>query len=69
MTQNQFPSGWDEQKVKRVIAHYEEQTDEEAVMEDESAWESSEATMMQIPLDLVPVVRELIAKQQSSLNS
>ncbi|HBL30735.1 MAG TPA: hypothetical protein DD490_28195 [Acidobacteria bacterium] len=37
MKQNDFPPGWDEQRVRRVLAHYEEQTEAEAVAEDEAA--------------------------------
>lgn len=63
MSQNKFPTGWDEAKVRRVLAHYEEQTEEEALIEDEAGIESSE-TVMNVPHDLVPKVRELIAKRQ-----
>lgn len=41
MRQNRFPPGWDEERVPRVLAHYEEQTEEEAVAEDEAAFEDS----------------------------
>ena len=34
---NQFPPGWDEQRVREVLEYYENQTDEEAVAEDEAA--------------------------------
>lgn len=34
-----FPPGWDEERVRRVLAHYEEQTEAEAVAEDEAAFE------------------------------
>ena len=63
MSQNDFPGGWDEGKVQRVLAHYEKQTEDEALAEDEAAIESSE-TVMNVPRDLVPRVRELIAKHQ-----
>src|SRR2546429_6710351 len=33
MKQSKFPSGWDEERVRRVLEHYESQTDEEAVAE------------------------------------
>ena len=29
--QNEFPPGWDEERVQSVIAHYEQQTEDEAV--------------------------------------
>jgi hypothetical protein len=64
MKQSNFPPGWDEERVRRILAHYEEQTEEEAVAEDEGAFEDRTQTVMEIPNKLVPTVRELIAKQQ-----
>jgi hypothetical protein len=46
-----------------VLARYEKQTDEEAVAEDEAAFEDESETTMRVPRDLVPMVRELIARQ------
>jgi hypothetical protein len=63
MSQNKFPEGWDEERTRRVLAHYEEQTEDEALAEDEAGMESSE-TLMNVPHDLVPKIRELIAKHQ-----
>ena len=62
MKSKQFPPGWDEERVRRVLAHYEEQTEEEAVAEDEAATETPGQTVMEVPTPLVPVIRELIAK-------
>lgn len=61
--QSKFPPGWDEERVRRVLAHYEEQTDEEAVAEDEAALDDKSKTLMEVPNELVPAVRELIAKR------
>jgi len=36
MKQTTFPPGWNEARVRRVLAHYEAQSDEEAVAEDEA---------------------------------
>jgi hypothetical protein len=66
MKQSKFPPGWDEERVKRVLAHYESQTEEEAVAEDESSFEALEQTVMEIPTELVPKVRELIAKHRAA---
>jgi hypothetical protein len=52
----------DESRVKRVLTHYEAQSEEEAVAEDEAAYEQKDQTLMEVPNELVPVVRELIAK-------
>ena len=65
INRSKFPCGWDEEKVHRVLAHYEEQTEEEAFAEDEATFEDRTQTVMEIPNDLVPVVRELIAKHQT----
>jgi len=64
MNESKLPAGWDEEKVRRVLAHYEEQTEEDALVEDEAGVEPSE-TVMSVPRDLVPKVRELIAKRHS----
>jgi len=62
LKQNSFPPGWDEERVRRILAHYEEQTEVEAVAEDEAALEDQTQTVMEIPTELVPAVRELIAR-------
>jgi hypothetical protein len=63
---NEFPPGWDEARVKRLLEHYETQSDEAAVAEDEAAFEATTHTAMEVPVDLVPIVRELIAKHRRS---
>lgn len=65
MKQTSFPPGWDEERVRRVLGHYEGQSDEESVAEDEAAFESTTYTAMEIPVDLVPEVRELLAKRRA----
>jgi hypothetical protein len=56
-----FPAGWDEERVRRVLAHYENQTEDEAVAEDEAAYEANGQTVMIVPTDLVPAIRDLLA--------
>jgi hypothetical protein len=63
MKQSRFPEGWDEDRVKRILEHYENQTEDEAVAEDEAAWEDVSQTFVEVPNELVPVVRELLAKK------
>ena len=64
MRQQRFPPGWDEERVRKVLTHYEEQNDNEALAEDEAAFEDSAQTVMEVPNELVPAVRELIARHQ-----
>ena len=66
MKQSKYPSGWDADRVKKVLEHYEEQSEEEAVAEDESSFQQPDETTMEVPSELVPVVRELIAKKKAS---
>ena len=62
MKQSKFPSGWDEERVQNVIAYYENQTEDEAVAEDEAAFQHEFTTKVEVPTQLVPAVHELIAK-------
>ncbi len=65
MKQSRFPEGWDEERVRRTLEHYENLTEEEAVAEDEASFEDRTQTVMEVPVDLVPAVRELIAKRSA----
>jgi len=65
MRENRFPQGWDEERVQKVLAHYEEQTEAEAVAEDEATFEEPTQTVMVVPTALVPMIRELIAKHHA----
>ena len=64
---SQFPSGWNEKRVRQVLAHYEQQTEEEAVAEDEAAFEQEGQAIIAVPNELLPKVRELIAQHESAL--
>jgi len=66
MKETRFPPGWDEERVRRVLEHYESQTDEEAVAEDEATYEMTTHTVVEVPVDLLPAVRELLAKRKSA---
>ena len=66
MKQAIFPPGWDEQRVKRVLDHYESLTEEESFAEDEAAFEAADQIVMKIPSEIVPKVRELIAKHRAA---
>ena len=62
---NDFPPGWNQTRVQNVIKQYEEQTEDEAVKEDEAFLDQQRSTWMEIPLELVPAVREILSKQAS----
>jgi hypothetical protein len=48
------------------LRHYEQQTESEAVAEDEAAFSAKTETMMRVPRNLVPKVRALIAKKRAA---
>ena len=48
-----------------MLAHYQAQTENEAVAEDESPFEDRGETVMEVPHALVPIIREIIAKREA----
>jgi hypothetical protein len=66
MKEQKFPPGWDENRVREVLAHYEGQSEDEQFAEIEAAREEEGMTLMAIPTELVPEVRALLAKKQSA---
>jgi len=49
-----------------LIAHYENQTEDEEFAEIEAARDAEDVTLMAIPTELVPEVRALLARKQSA---
>ncbi len=56
MKQNEFPPGWDEKRVQSVIDYYENQTEDEAVAEDEAASQNEFSMLMEVLMELGPDV-------------
>jgi hypothetical protein len=61
-----FPAGWDESRVRDVLAHYESQTEDEQAGEIEAALDAEGITMMAVPTELADEVRALIARKRSA---
>lgn len=67
MTEQRFPPGWDEDRVKRLLAHYESLSEEEQVAEDEAAVdETAGQTVITVPETLLPAIRQLLGGEQGS---
>ena len=66
MTKSTYPPGWDRSRVERVLEHYEQQDEFEAVAEDEAGLALEGQTLMTVPTELVSKVRELIAKHRAA---
>ena len=63
MKRNRFPSGWNEARVRTVLEHYDRQTEDEAVAEDEAAFRRRDQTVMVVPKPLVPAITRLIERR------
>ena len=62
MTEQQFPAGWDEQRVKRLLAELDARTDEEWIAADEAATANAdEQAVISVPTTLLPEIRRLLA--------
>ncbi len=65
MGEQKFPPGWDEERVRDVLARYENQTEDEQFAEIAAAREAEGITLMAVPTELAPEVRALLARKQS----
>jgi hypothetical protein len=68
MKKSKYPSGWNERKVRRVLEHYDSQTEDEAIAEDEAAFELRDQTVMVVPKKLVPEITRLIERRRPRAN-
>jgi hypothetical protein len=57
-----YPAGWNEERVRKLLRHYETQTEEEAVAEDEATLRRRDQTVLVVPKRLVPTITRIIAK-------
>jgi hypothetical protein len=61
-----FQPVWDEQSVRDLINHYDNQTEDEQAAEIEAALGEDGVTMVAVPIELADEVRALIAKRRSA---
>ena len=60
---NRYPKGLNRRKVQALIDYYDNQSDAEAIAEAEAAYRRRKTAIVEIPVKLLPAVRELIAKR------
>lgn len=63
MRQQRYPAGWDEERVRKLLQHYEAQTEDEALAEDEAAFRRRDQTVMVVPTRLVSTITKMIARE------
>jgi len=59
-----YPAGWDEERVRRLAAHYDNQSEDEQVAEHKAALQAEGQTVMVVPTELVPEIIKLISKKR-----
>ena len=66
MNAQRFPKGWDEQRVKQLIAELDSRTDEEWIAADEAAAaDGGGQAVITVPATLLPEIRRLLAAHET----
>ena len=66
MNEEKFPPGWDAERVRRLIAHYDALDQEQQVAEDEAAQEQPSQTTVVVPIEFMPAIRQMFAQKAGS---
>jgi len=67
MNEQRFPKGWDEQRVKQLIAELDARTDEEWIAADEAAaTDGDDQVFITVPATLLPEIRRLLAAHKTA---
>lgn len=67
MSEQHFPKGWDEKRVKELIAELDARTDEEWIAADEAATvNGGDQAVITVPATLLPEIRRLLAAHKTA---
>lgn len=67
MTEQRFPKGWDEQRVKQLIDELDARTDEEWIAADEAAAiDGDDQAVVTVPTALLPEIRRVLASHTTA---
>jgi hypothetical protein len=59
-----YPAGWDEARIRKLVDHYDNQTEAEQVAKHEATFVADGQTVMVVPTALVPAIVKLISKKR-----
>ena len=66
-TTQKFPPGWDAARAQRLIAHYDDLSEDDLAAEDDVAAEEHDGqAVISVPDALLPSIRQLLAAQKSA---
>lgn len=66
-TRNRYPRGWNKKKIHELADYYDNQTEDQAVAEDEAAFNDPARAVVLVPWALVPQVHSLIARNETRI--
>jgi hypothetical protein len=67
MKKQRFPKGWNEQRVKQLIAELDARSDEEWIAADEAAAAGGDdQAVITVPASLLPEIRRLLASHKTA---
>ena len=67
MNERRFPKGWDERRIKELIAVLDARTDEEWIVADEAAAaDGGDQVVIAVPASLLPEIRRLLARHKTT---
>ena len=67
MSEQKFPEGWDEQRVKRLLQELDGRTDDEWIAADEAAAaDGDDQAVITVPAALLPEIRRLLASHKTA---
>lgn len=67
MSRQKFPTGWDADRVKRLIDHFESLSEDEWIAADEAAVSLPGQATVTVPTELMPAIRQLLAAHEASV--
>ena len=59
-----YPAGWNEDRIRKLAEHYDNQAEDEQVAEHEAAFLAEGQTVMVVPTELVPAIVKLISEKR-----
>ena len=67
MSEQRFPKGWNEQRVKQLLVELDARTEEEWVAADKAATaDGGDQAVITVPATLLPEIRRLIASHKTA---